>query len=167
MLTEVILAYNEMLMKLTYETGTATLIQFISMSLLNIGTGTHSVITTCQNDGGNCMSNLILSIIFYMLIVGWFGFVCALGYAAQFKRSKRLAQLLICVEGLIALVALMNIKLNLAETKDLLSLFTSSLDLLLALWVSFLAFRIIRSGGGRVVAGSRKRVRARQRTIKR
>lgn len=148
-------------MKLTYETGTATLIQFIVLSLLNIATGTHSVIATCANDHSNCVSNLIVSIVFYILIVGWFATVSALGFAAQLRRSKRLAQLLICAEGLIALVALFNIKLNLAHGHDALTLITSITDLVLALWISLLAFRLMRAKGGRVVARSRVRQRRR------
>jgi purine-cytosine permease-like protein len=138
-------------MKLTYETGTATLIQFIVLSLLNIVSALVSIITTCRHEGGNCTGNLLTSIIFYIMVVGWFGLVTVIGYAALDRRSKRLAQLLIITEVVIALVALFNIKLNLRYHSGWLSLFTSLADLILAVWIITLAYRLMKAGGGRVV----------------
>lgn len=143
-------------MKFTYETGPATLVQFIILSFLNIATGLSSVVSTCRHDGSNCTSNLIVSIIFYILAVSWFGFVCALGFAAQLKRSKRLAQLLIMAELAITLIALFNIKLNLHHQKDLLTLVTSFVDMVLAVWVIHLAIRLMKAGQGRVVRHRRR-----------
>lgn len=143
-------------MKLTYETATATLIQFIVLGLLNIANGLDSIITTCRHSGGDCVGNIFSSLIFYMLAVGWFGVVLGLGYLAQERRSKRLAQLLIMAECLIVLVALFNIKLNLKYHNGLLSLFTSFLDLVLSVWVITLAYRLMRAGGKRIT-GRRRR----------
>jgi hypothetical protein len=145
-------------MKLTYQTAVATLIQFIVLGLLNIANGIDSVVTTCRHSGGDCVGNLISSLIFYILIVGWFGFVVVLGYTAQERRGKRLAQLLIAAEGLIMLVALFNIKLTLKYQSGALSLLTSSVDVILALWVIMLAYRLMRSGGGRITAKQRPRL---------
>jgi hypothetical protein len=145
------------LLQLTYETGTGTLVQFIVLSLLNIATGAHSVVTTCQKDGGNCVSNLIVSMIFYMLVVGWFAFVWVLGYAAQDRRSKRLAQALIIAEFCIAMLAFFNIRHR--NPGDVISLITSFVDLVLALWIMSLAFRLMRAKGGRVVSSQRTRRR--------
>lgn len=145
--------------KLTYETAIATLIQFITLSLLNIATGTDSVVTTCRHSGGDCVSNLIVSLIFFMLVTGWFAAVWLLGYMAQERRSRRLAQLLIVAEVLIALVASFNAK----HHTDALSLATSLIDLALAIWVITLAYRLMRAGGGRVVTRSLNRQRPRQR----
>lgn len=142
-------------MKLTYQTGIATFIQFVILSFLGIANGANSVVTTCRHDSTNCVSNLIVSLIFFILTAVWFGAVWLLGYMAQERRQRRLAQLLICAEGLIALVALFNAK----HHTDILGLVTSLIDLGLAIWIVFLAFRLMRSGGGRVVARQRARRR--------
>jgi len=142
-------------MKLTYQTGIATFIQFVILSLLGIANGFNSVISTCRHDSTNCVSNLIVSLIFFILTVAWFGAVWVLGYMAQERRNRRLAQLLICAEGLIALIALFNAK----HHTDFLSLLTSMLDLGLAIWIVVLAFRLMRAGGGRVVSRQRARRR--------
>ena len=135
-------------MKLTYETGTATFIQFGVLSILNIATGLNSIISTCSTDKNSCVSNTLVSVVFYILVVGWFGFVSALGYMAQQKRSKRLAQLLICAELLISMVAFFNAH----HHNDIFTLLTSIVDLFLAAWVIYLSFKLMRSRGGRIVA---------------
>lgn len=143
-------------MRFRYELGIVTLIQFILLSLLGIANGLNSIVTTCHNTGRDCISNLIVSLIFFIITVAWFAFIWILGYTAQERRSKRLAQLLIAAEALIALVALFNAK----HHTDWLSLMTSVIDLVLAVWVIWLAFRLIRAGGGRTVArqpGRRRR----------
>src|SRR5471030_3169441 len=118
-------------MKLKYQTAIATLIQFIALVVLNIGTGTVSAVSACHANANDCVSNVILALMFYLLIAIWFGFVWILGFAAQERRSKRLAQLLIAAEVLIALVALFNAR----HHTDPLSLLTSLIDFGLALWV--------------------------------
>ncbi len=142
-------------MKLTYETAIATFIQFIILSFLGIANGLNSVVTTCRHSSSDCVSNLIVSLIFFILTAVWFGAIWLLGFIAQDRRSKRLAQLLICAECLIALVALFNAK----HHTDILSLFTSVIDLVLAIWVIILAYRLMRAGGGRVVSHQRPRRR--------
>ena len=139
-------------MRLTYETGTATLIQFIVLSFLNIATGVSSTIGECRKSS-DCIESIFISIIYYLLIVGWFGFIWILGFAAQDRRSRRLAQALIAAEGLIALIAYFNAK----HHPDKLGLVTSVVDLVLAIWIIFLAFRLMRAKGGRVVARPRRR----------
>jgi hypothetical protein len=146
-------------MRLKYQAGTATLIQLIVLGLLNIANGLQSVIETCRHDSGSCMSNIFTSFIFYILTVGWFVILVIIGYGAQEKRSKRLAQVLIAAEGLTALVALFNIKLNLRYHNGFLSLFTSFADLVLSIWIITLAFRLMRAGAGRVVSRQRPRRR--------
>jgi len=148
------LRYNRA-MKLTYETGTATFVQFGVLSILNIATGLNSIVTTCHQTKPDCVGNTLVSLIFYILIVVWFGAVSTLGYMAQEKRSKRLAQILICAELLIAMVAFFNAH----HHTDVLGLATSALDLMLAAWIIFLSFRLMRSRGGRIVAKQRTRKR--------
>jgi len=142
-------------MKLKYQTAIATLIQFVTLTLLNVATGTVSVISTCHDGNGDCVSNLLVSLIFFLLVALWFGFVWVLGYTAQERRSKRLAQILILAEALIALVALFNVK----HHTDPLSLITSVIDLGLSIWVVTLAYRLIKAGGSRIVTKQRPRRR--------
>lgn len=85
----------------------------------------------------------------------WFGAIWILGAIAQERRSRRLAFVLMCAEGLVALVALFNAK----HHTDALSLFTSVIDLFLALWIIVLALRLMRASGGRVTSGGRRRRR--------
>lgn len=144
-------------MRLTYETGAATLIQFVFLGILNIANELYSIISTCTHSGGDCVGNLLASVIFYLLIMTWFGIIMAIGYGAQAKRSKPLCRFLIAAEALVVFAALVNIKLNLANSNGLLSLFTSLFDVVLAVWIITLAFKLMRSGGGRIV--SRRRVR--------
>lgn len=142
-------------MKLTYETGTAALIQLIVLGLLNIATTIDSTVNACQKDT-DCLGSVMINFIFYVVLVGWFVAVSVLGYAAQQKRSRRLAQVLIAAEGLIALVALFDAKHG---SGDVLGQIVSVVDLVLALWVISLAFRLMRAKGGRVVAKQRSRQR--------
>lgn len=143
-------------MKLTYETGTATLIQFITLSLLNIVNGFNSSITICrQEDTTKCVESAVVSFVFFALVVGWFGLIAAVGYTAQAQRSKRLAQLLIMAELLVIGVAYINIQGH----PDALSLVISVLDLLLAVWVIILALRLMRAGGKRITTSPRRRRR--------
>jgi membrane-associated HD superfamily phosphohydrolase len=140
--------------RLTYQTAVATLIQFISMSFLTFANETNSVVTACRHNN-NCTSNLLSSLVFFIIVAAWFGLVWMIGYSAQEQRSKRLAQLLIIAELAIAVIGLFNAK----HHPDILSLFTSLLDIALALWVINLAWRLMRSRGGRVVSRQRSRRR--------
>ncbi|HUA13183.1 MAG TPA: hypothetical protein VL989_01655 [Candidatus Sulfotelmatobacter sp.] len=147
-------------MRLSYETGKATLIQFIVLSLLNIVDAVYSIVSTCTNSSSNqsdCATNALSSVVFYMLIVCWFGIIAFVGYAAQSKRSKRIAQLLILMELSVLGVAAVNIKLGISSHSNALSMFTSLIDLILAAWIISLAFRLMRAGDKRVV--NRARIR--------
>lgn len=142
-------------MKLKYETAVATLIQFVLLTFLNIATGLSSVVSECHKDSSNCVSNLLVSLIFFLLISVWFGFIWILGFAAQDRRSKRLARVLIVAEVFIALIALFNAK----HHTSALSLATSLIDLALAIWVIALAYRLSRADGGRIMSKPRARQR--------
>lgn len=78
-----------------------------------------------------------------------------LGYAAQERRSRRFALALIAAEFLVLIVATFNTK----HHPDTLSLITSVTDIILALWIIFLAIRLVRSGGGRIRAQQSRRRR--------
>jgi hypothetical protein len=144
-------------MQLTYETGTATLIQFIVLGLLNIADALQSIITTCNHPGGDCVGNLLGSVIYYLLIVVWFGVILAFGFAAQHGRSKRLARLLICAELSVIVVAAYNVKLDqFGFHNGILSLITSFVDIVVSIWVISLAYRLTKASGGRVVKRQRR-----------
>jgi hypothetical protein len=144
-------------MKFKYETGVITLVQFILLSLLGIANGLNSIVTTCHASGNDCISNMIVSLIYFILTTAWFAFIWILGYTVQDRRSRRLAQVLIAAEALIGLIALFNAR----HHTDVLGLATSVIDLVLAVWVITLAFRLMRAGGGRVVTKQRGRQRRR------
>ncbi len=148
-------------MKLTYETGLATLIQFIVLSLLGFANGLNSIVTTCRDSHGDCVSNLIVSLIFFLLTAGWFAIVWVVGYTAQDQRNRRMAQLLIAAEVVIILVALLNAK----HYTDYLSLGTSLIDLILAVWIISLAWRLMRAGGNRIVSAHNRPRQRRKPTV--
>jgi sugar phosphate permease len=143
-------------MKLTYQTGIATLIQFILLSFLTLFSQVGSVVSTCRTDSNNCMGNLITSIVFYIVVAVVFGGIWLIGLAAQNLRSKRLALLLIGIEGLTALIALFSVKLSL-NSKNIFSITASFVIAVLAVWTISLAFRLMRSEGKRIAHGTRRR----------
>ncbi|HSW85200.1 MAG TPA: hypothetical protein VLF79_01115 [Candidatus Saccharimonadales bacterium] len=148
-------------MKLTYQTAVATLIQFIVVSLFILISQLGSSIIGCfKSSSGECVTNLLTSIIFFLLASVSFGFIWLIGFAAQNRRSKRLSQLLICIESAIALLALFSIKLN-SHSRNVSGLIASFGVLVMSSWIITLAFRLMRAGGGRVVVRSRARVRHR------
>jgi len=144
-------------MRLSYETGKAAMIQFIVLGILNIATALQSIIATCGHSGGDCVGNLLSSVIYYVLIVGWFGVILLLGFAAQEGRNKRLALSLICAELAVLAVASYNIKLDhFGFHNGILSLITSCIDVILSVWVISIAYRLIKASGGRVVKRQRR-----------
>lgn len=145
-------------MRLTYETAIATLIQFITLGFLNFANGVNSVVTTCRHDSNDCIENLLVSVIFFMLTTMWFGFVCLLGYLAQERRSKWFALALIGAELLIAMVAYHNA----THHTDILGLTTSLVDLVFAGWIILLALRVARSKGKRITRNRPRQRRARR-----
>ena len=142
-------------MKLTKKVGVATFIQFGVISLLSIPASLNSIVTTCSADKSDCLSNALTSVILYVLIVGWFGAVAATGYALQEKRKTWIGVVLIFAEFFIGFFAYINARGH----TDPLSLVTSIVDIILAVWIAFLAFRVIRKRGGRVVTKHRVRNR--------
>lgn len=142
-------------MTLKYETGIATLIQFVTISLLNVINGAGSIVNDCSRHGADCVWNTFASFVYILLIIGWFGGLWVIGYAAQERRSKRLAQLLILGEAAVVVISLFNAKHGHGTFNRIISL----TDLALALYVMLLAFRLMRAKGGRVVSSTRARRR--------
>jgi magnesium-transporting ATPase (P-type) len=142
-------------MRLTYQTSVATFIQFVIVSLFTLVSQAVSTVSSCHQNGSNCVSNLLVSIIFYIVVAVAFGGIWLVGYGAQARRSRRLAQLLICIEAFFALLALLSIKLN-ASSRSAAGLFASFGMLILSAWVLTLAFRLMRAGNRRVVNRQRR-----------
>jgi len=139
--------------KLKYETSIITFFQFITMSLLYFLINLGSIISVCKSQNYNCVSNSISSITLSIVIVIAFACVWLLGFYVQNRRSQRLALLLIIIEAGIFVVELFDAH----NFPNILSLTTSLVDALLALWVIVLAFRLYRAKGGRIVARKRPR----------
>ncbi len=146
-------------MRFRYETGVVTLVQFIVLSLLSLANSLNSIISTCINHSSPCVENMVPSILLFIIISVWFACIWVLGYAAQDRRSRKLAAAVIVAELLVTVIALFSVK----HHADLLSAITSAIDLVFALLVIVLAIRIFFSGGGRVVAHSRGAQRRRRR----
>ena len=144
-------------MRLTYETGSATLIQFIIIAFLNIANALDSIISGCTHGSTTCVTNMLSSVLYYIAIVAWFFLIVVFGYMAQSKRRKRPAILLILSESAVFIFAAANIKLGITYHNGALGLFTSLVDLILSVWVITLAYRLMKAGGGRVVSRSRNR----------
>jgi hypothetical protein len=92
-----------------------------------------------------------VSLVFVILLGVWLGIVSTIGYAAEEKRSRRLAIVLIGCEFLIFMVAAFNAR----HTTNLFERLTSLTDLFIAIWIMVLAFRLARANGGRIVSRSR------------
>ena len=144
-------------MKLTYETGIATQVQFIIISLLNIATQITAAVTSCHSKKDSCLTGTFSAAGYFMVIVLWFGFIWMLGYMAQQRRSRKLSICLIGVEFLVLVVSVANAR----HHTDLLGLVTSLIDALLAAWVISLAVRLMLAGNRRIVASERSRRRHR------
>jgi hypothetical protein len=135
--------------KLRYETGTATLVQFLIIMLLGFIGGIAGIISQCRSsDVASCVQDSVVSLAYILILAGWFGFIAMLGYAAQDQRSHRLAKVLMAAEGLVLLISLFNAK----HYPNALGLVTSLIDAALAAWVIILAFRLNRAKGGRITA---------------
>lgn len=138
-----------------YQVATIALVQFIAMSLLGIANAINSIVVACKANDGSCGSNTLTSLVYFLLIAGWFGFLWILSFTAQQTRSRKLAFVLMGAEGLVAMIALFNARNHV----DLLGLTTSVIDLTLAIWVIILAFRLLRAKGGRLVVKQPRRRR--------
>jgi hypothetical protein len=149
-----------MALKLRYETGIATLIQFIAMMMFGFVNGLVSVIDDCHSSGfSECAPNTVVSFAYILLLAGWFGFLAMLGYAAQDQRSHKIARVLIVAELLVLMIAIFNAR----HHPSIFELLTSLTDAALAIWVILLAFRLSRARGGRIVAKQQTSTRPRRR----
>ncbi|MGH7234078.1 MAG: hypothetical protein ACREF7_01360 [Candidatus Saccharimonadales bacterium] len=134
-------------LKLKYETGIAATIQFIALTLLNFFSGVSTSVRQCINGSGSCAGDIALAIVYFMIITIWFGFLWLAGFAAQDRRSRRIAQALILAEGLVFLVGLYDFS---KHKQSIIDMLISLVEIVSAAWIAWLAFRLIHAKGGRV-----------------
>lgn len=140
-------------MRIRYETGIATLVQFAVTAGLSIINGLASVIVGCRGGAtADCITNTFVSLVLIILMVVGLGILLALGYAAQARRSARLAYTLIVIEAFVALIFLFDTK----QSPGIVERLTSFLSFAVAAWVIFVAWRLSRAKGGRIVDGRRR-----------
>lgn len=154
-------AYNTNIMIFRYQVSIIALIQFITISFLGIANAVYSIVSKCIGRE-ECISNALVSIIYFILVAIWFGFIWVLAYTAQERRFSKKINILVILsliffEIIIALVSLVNAKGH----QDKLGLVTSIIDLAFALWVIILAtillFNLIRTHEGRRIVRARRR----------
>ncbi|HET9098427.1 MAG TPA: hypothetical protein VFN51_02305 [Candidatus Saccharimonadales bacterium] len=144
-------------MRLTYETGTATIIQLIILSFFNIANTVESILANCFHTGGQCATNVFSSVAFYIATVLWFAFLAFLGYLAQTRRNKKFALMVMAAEMAVFIFAAANVYLGITYHNAVLGLFTSLIDLILSSWIITLAYRLYKAGSSRVVHARRRR----------
>ena len=135
-----------MALKLKYETGVAATIQFIIISVLNVIDHISSSINQCLHGRGGCALDIVGNIVLFMIITVWFGALWLAGFAAQDRRSRRIAQFLILAEGLVFLYGLYET----TRHTSILGTVIGLADLITSAYVAWLAFRLMRAKGGRV-----------------
>lgn len=140
-----------------YEISIITFVQFVLLSFLSLANSISSIVSTCVHDSGTCVENMLPSIIMFILIAVWFAAVWVLSYSVQERRSRKLTAVLIMAEVGIAGIAFFSLHHH--NHNDWLSVITSAIDLILALWVIILAIRIFMAGGSRAGSSQRRRRR--------
>ena len=144
--------------RLTYQTSVASLAQFIALMLLGVPFTLINIISTCHSDSSNCVSNMISSLILYMLFAAWFAVIVILGVAAQKKRSRLFAFFLVGFE----LVTLIGCLIDFPHDSSIFDRFTVLVCAALSVWVIYIASRLFLAGNKRVVKKSSPIGRARK-----
>jgi hypothetical protein len=137
-------------MKLRYQTGAVTLMQFAIVTIFGLLTQMGPAVDDCIKSRGDCANEVMSSLLYVVLLGVWLIFVSVIGYAAQDRRNRRMAQLLIACEGFIGLIALFNAR----HFPSVVGLISSLVNLGFAILAIYLAWNIIRSRGGRIVSSS-------------
>lgn len=138
---------HNMALRLTYQTGIATTIQFITLTVLNFISGTVSSVDQCFGKGSGCAGDVVLQMGYFIVISIWFGALWLAGFAAQDRRSRRISQLLILAEGMVLIVGLFGLT---HSKENVLAAIISFVEIVSSAWVAWLAFRLMRAKGGRV-----------------
>jgi predicted permease len=133
---------------LTNQTAAASLLQFFTMVILGVPNTIVNIVTTCNSSQNSCVSNTIVTLIFYLLTAGWFGIIMLVGFIAQRKRSRQFAVLLGGLEFITLGVAGY---IDYPHDTNVLAKATSLIDAVLSIVVIYLALRLFYSGGRRIV----------------
>lgn len=139
-------------MRLTYQTGIGTLIQFLVLTFLNIPNSIVGIVQGCKI--GNCETNAVATIVFFLLLVVWFAFLWIIGTIAQQKRSRRLTVFLAGSEFVTLAIAAY---LDLDHKTNLLQTITGIIYVVIGLLVIYLCFNLFVAGKGRMVKGRVRR----------
>lgn len=140
-------------MRLRYETGAATLVQFVVGVGLSFIGAAASIYNNCHNhSAADCVSNSLVSLVLIILSAAILGSIAAFGYVAQERRSTRLAFILIGIEGVAALIYLFDAKHSLGLLERVLNLISFAITG----WVVVVAIGLAQSRGRRIVSGGRR-----------
>ena len=141
-------------MKLRYETGIATLIQLAAVMFFIVANNVANLINDCFVQDRGCVEPAFVSIVIIFFTGLWFVFLSVIGFAAQDKRSHKLAKLLIAGEVFTALIALALLRYPGTVFVALSAIITIAA----AVWISILAYRLSKAKGGRIVQRPRRRL---------
>lgn len=132
---------------LRYQTGTASFIQLAVVVLLVVVNNLFTLVDSCKS-GGECAVTALFSMIFIFMTALWFFVLSAIGYAAEERRSRNLAYMLILGQ-----LATMGIAYGFFKhPANWFGMLSALIVILLAAWVIMLAWRLSKAKGGRIVA---------------
>lgn len=135
---------------LRYQTGVATFVQLAVTVFLVVINNMVALFGECKN-GSDCAVTAVFSMIFIIVTAIWFLLLSAIGYAAEERRSRNFAYLLIAGE-----IATAGIAFGFyTHPANLFGQLSALAVIIIAIRVSFMALRIARSRGGRIVARSK------------
>lgn len=141
-------------MKLHYQTGTATFIQLAVVLFLIVLNNIITLVQRCVGNSINCVGDAFVSLVMIVFAGAWFGFLSVLGYAAQDKRSQRLATALIVAQVGTAFAALAMMRLPGSWYVAV----SAAIVFVIAIWVIVLAIRLRQAKGRRIVHTGRRRL---------
>ena len=141
---------------LRYQTGTASLIQLAVVVFLVVINNLVTLVGACSNSN-ECAMTALFSMIFIVMTAIWFFVLSAIGYAAQERRSRKLAFLLIA--GQLATIGIAYGFLK--HPANWFGGLSAFVVLVVAVWIIVLAWRLAQARGGRVVARTSARPRKR------
>jgi len=137
-----------MAFKLPHETGSATTIQFITVTGLNLISSGYSTVQKCTTPGnGSCIGSMIPNLFLFIALAIMFGVIWLIGFIVQDRRSTKVAILLILAELLVLIIGLFDLMHN---KTSIFGILLSLVEILSAIWIIYLASRLIRARGGRV-----------------
>jgi len=133
---------------LTYETGNATTIQFLAVNIINLISSGYDTVQKCTTPGnGSCIGSMIPNLFLFIALAIFFGVIWLIGFIVQDRRSTKIAILLILAELLVLLIGLFDLIHN---KTGFLGILLSISEIATAIWIIYLASRLIRARGGRV-----------------